>query len=38
MISQLTERSLAALAAAEITDRARGVLAGLAGQVTQRAV
>ena len=30
MISQLTERSLAALAAADITDHARGVLTGLA--------
>jgi len=38
VISQLTQRSLAALASAEVTDRARGVLAGLAAQVTQRAV
>ncbi len=38
VISQLTERSLAALAAADITDRARGVLAGLAADATQRAV
>ena len=38
VISQLTERSLAALAASDITDTARGVLAGLAAQVTQRAV
>ncbi len=38
VISQLTERSLAALAGAEVTDRARGVLAGLAAQVTQRTV
>ena len=38
MISQLTERSLAALAAADVTDRARGVLAGLAEEATQRAV
>ncbi len=38
VISQLTERSLAALDAAEVTDHARGVLAGLAAQVTQRAV
>ena len=38
VITELTDRSLAALAAAEISDRARGVLEGLAGQVTQRAV
>jgi geranylgeranyl diphosphate synthase type I len=38
VISQLTERSLAALAAADITPRARGVLAGLAAEATQRAV
>ena len=38
VISELTERSLAALAAADITDRARGVLAGLAAEATQRAV
>jgi geranylgeranyl diphosphate synthase type I len=38
VISQLTERSLAALDAADVTDTARGVLAGLAAQVTQRAV
>ena len=38
VISQLTDRSLAALAASDVTDRARGVLAGLAAQVTQRAV
>ncbi len=38
VISELTDRSLSALAAAEISDRARGVLEGLAGQVTQRAV
>ena len=38
VISELTHRSLSALAAAEISDRARGVLEGLAGQVTQRAV
>ncbi len=38
VISQLTERSLAALAAADVADRARVVLAGLAAQVTQRAV
>ncbi|MCW2846056.1 MAG: Polyprenyl synthetase [Marmoricola sp.] len=38
VISQLTDRSLAALAAADITDRARGVLAGLAAEATQRAV
>jgi geranylgeranyl diphosphate synthase type I len=38
VITQLTERSLAALAAADVTERARGVLAGLAAQVTQRAV
>ena len=38
VITELTDRSLSALAAAEISDRARGVLEGLAGQVTQRAV
>jgi geranylgeranyl diphosphate synthase type I len=38
VISELTERSLAALEAADITDRARGVLAGLAAAATQRAV
>jgi len=38
VITQLTERSLAALGAADVTDRGRGVLAGLAAQVTQRAV
>jgi geranylgeranyl diphosphate synthase type I len=38
VISQLTERSLAALESADVTERARGVLAGLAAQVTQRAV
>ena len=38
VISELTDRSLAALAAAEISDRARGVLEGLAGEATQRAV
>jgi geranylgeranyl diphosphate synthase type I len=38
VISQLTERSLAALTAADVTERARGVLARLAAQVTQRAV
>jgi geranylgeranyl diphosphate synthase type I len=38
VISELTDRSLAALNAADITDCARGVLAGLAAQVTQRAV
>ena len=38
VISELTDRSLSALGAAEISDRARGVLEGLAGQVTQRAV
>ena len=38
VITQLTERSLAALAAADITDRARGVLTGLAADATQRAV
>ena len=38
VISELTERSLSALAAADITDRARGVLAGLAAEATQRAV
>ena len=38
VISQLTERSLAALAAADVTERARGVLSGLAAEATQRAV
>jgi geranylgeranyl diphosphate synthase, type I len=38
VISALTDRSLKALAAAEINDHARGVLEGLAGQVTQRKV
>ena len=38
VIDELTERSLAALAAAEVTERARGVLAGLAAEATQRAV
>jgi geranylgeranyl diphosphate synthase type I len=38
VIHQLTERSLTALGAADVTERARGVLAGLAAQVTQRAV
>ena len=38
VISELTNRSLAALASAEISDHARGVLERLAGQVTQRAV
>jgi geranylgeranyl diphosphate synthase type I len=38
VIRQLTERALTALRAADITDRASGVLAGLAAQVTQRAV
>ena len=38
VITQLTDRSLAALAVADITDRARGVLAGLAADATQRAV
>jgi geranylgeranyl diphosphate synthase type I len=38
VIDQLTDRSLAALAAADVTDRARAVLVGLAAQVTQRAV
>ncbi len=38
VITQLTDRSLAALAAADVADSARGVLAGLAAQVTQRAV
>ena len=37
VISELTHRSLSALAAADISDRARVVLEGLAGQVTQRA-
>jgi len=38
VISELTYRSLNALAAADVTDRARSVLEGLAGQVTQRKV
>lgn len=38
VISELTHRSLAALAAADITDQARAVLTGLAAQATQRAV
>ena len=38
VISELTNRSLAALASAEISDHARGVLERLAAQVTQRAV
>ncbi len=38
VITQLTERSLAALAAADVTDRARSVLTGLAAEATQRAV
>ncbi len=38
VISELTERSLAALARAEITDHARGVLTGLAAEATQRTV
>jgi hypothetical protein len=38
VISELTERSLAALAAADVTHRARGVLEGLAADATQRAV
>ncbi len=38
VISELTDRSLAALDAADITERARQVLAGLAAEATQRAV
>jgi geranylgeranyl diphosphate synthase type I len=38
VISELTDRSLNALAAADVTDRARGVLTGLAAEATQRAV
>ena len=38
VISELTDRSLAALESADITERARGVLAGLAAEATQRAV
>ncbi|MEO5652050.1 MAG: polyprenyl synthetase family protein [Marmoricola sp.] len=38
VISQLTDRSLAALAAADITEPARRVLEGLAAEATQRAV
>ena len=38
VISELTDRSLSALAAADVTDRARGVLQGLAAEATQRAV
>jgi geranylgeranyl diphosphate synthase type I len=38
VISELTERSLAALEAADVTDRARDVLAGLAAETTQRVV
>ena len=38
VITQLTDRSLSALAAADLNDHARSVLAGLAGQVTQRRV
>ncbi len=38
VISELTERSLTALAAADITDRARSVLAALAAEATQRTV
>jgi geranylgeranyl diphosphate synthase type I len=38
VITELTNRSLSALATAEISAPARGVLEGLAGQVTQRAV
>ncbi len=34
VISQLTDRSLSALAAADVTDRARGVLEGLAAEAT----
>jgi geranylgeranyl diphosphate synthase type I len=38
VITELTSRSLDALAAAEITDRARVVLEGLAAEATQRTV
>src|SRR4051794_1482056 len=38
VITELTDRSLKALAAADVTDHPRGVLEGLAGQVTQRKV
>ncbi len=38
VISQLTDHSLAALAAADITEPARRVLEGLAAEATQRAV
>jgi geranylgeranyl diphosphate synthase type I len=38
VISELTDRSLRARESADITDRARGVLAGLAAEATQRAV
>jgi geranylgeranyl diphosphate synthase type I len=36
VIGELTQRSLAALSAADVTDHAREVLESLAGQVTQR--
>lgn len=36
VIGELTYRSLGALAAADVTDHARGVLEGLAGEATQR--
>ena len=38
VISELTERALTALDAAEIDDRARGVLRMLAAAATQRVV
>ena len=38
VISELTSRSLDALAAADVTDHARVVLEGLAGEATQRTV
>jgi geranylgeranyl diphosphate synthase type I len=38
VISELTDRSLEALESADITERARGVLAGLAAEATQRVV
>ncbi len=38
VISRLTERSLAALSAAEVTEPARAVLQGLAAEATQRTV
>ncbi len=38
VISHLTRHSLSALAAADITEHARGVLEGLAGEATQRKV